>query len=758
MRRGLLLLKFRPLAAGGRGCDNFPSRKTGAMHAGDSRETAVNTGPDTAASPTDRAAEKLRILREAASVLASSTEFEQTLANTIGACLPALGDFGFFDVVAGDQVIRTARAHADPVTEAILRPTAWVRQERTDINLCALSSGQPALHRSIDDDWYVDVAVNDLHLDMLRRLAFRSMVTVPMRYRGELIGSLTLFMAASGRQHDEDDLAFADDLAALAAPLVTNARLLKAQREAEEALRASEERLRLAIDASKAGIWDWQIPDDRVIWSDSVYRLHGVTPGEFGGRARDFLALVHPDDRPMLQDLIAAAMRGDGVFTAEFRTVLPDGEVRWFLTRANMYRDAAGKVVRLVGATFDITERINLLAAERAARAEAESANRAKDEFLAMLGHELRNPLAPISLALQSMERRGDPASERERAVIARQVNHMSRLVDDLLDISRITQGKISLAQESIDIVAVIRDTLEFIGPALADSKLHLMSSLPTYPIRVRGDGVRLAQVFHNLLNNAVKFTPPGGRIGIEATADGRSARVQVSDTGAGIAAELIPQVFDPFVQAPQQSDRRKGGLGLGLAIASRLVAMHGGAISVRSNGPGLGCVFEVTLPLADSVPQAMPPDVMPQALPRQQARGRILVVDDNVDAGDMLAQYLTETGYAAAYVSDGPAALARIRDDSPDIAILDIGMPAMDGYELAEEIRRIRGRDSLRLIALTGYGRQPDRQRAFDAGFDAHFVKPVDIGRLVAWIEDLLKKVRVRAGTAGVASQRPDD
>jgi PAS domain S-box-containing protein len=303
------------------------------------------------------ATEQLRIFRNAASLLSSSLELDQTLANTISACLPALGDFGFFDMVLDEGVRRTARAHLDPETESILSPTQWVRQDRSDMNLCALSSGKPALHVDIDDAWYRKVAANADHLALLRRLAFRSMLTVPVRYGEELVGALTLFMGRSGRNHSASDLAFATELASLAAPVVVNVRLLEQQRKAEAALRISEERLRLATGAGQIGIWDWDIAADKVTWSDRVYDLHGLAPGQFGGRSEDFTRLVHPDDRAAIWREIELAIRDKDVFSTDFRTILPGGGERWLSTWAHLYRDASKTVTRLVGATIDITDR-----------------------------------------------------------------------------------------------------------------------------------------------------------------------------------------------------------------------------------------------------------------------------------------------------------------------------------------------------------------------------------------------------------------
>jgi PAS domain S-box-containing protein len=681
----------------------------------------------------DRLAEKLKVYRHAVELLASSLEFEETLAHTISACLPAVGDFGFFDVIVEDGVRRTARAYLDEELEAILRPTQWIRQERSDLNLCALSTGQAAYHPDIDDAWYQTVAANAGHLALLRQLAFRSMISVPMRYRGELVGSLTLFMAKSGRRHSQDDLELATEIAMLAAPTVINVRLLERQRRSEAALRASEERLRIAADAGGIGIWDWNIAEDKITWSDRVYAMHGLQPGSFGGTVKDFAARIHPEDTENVRSRINAALAGGDGYTAEFRTVRPDGAIRWISSHAHLDRDEAGKAVRMVGATMDITERMELLAAERAAKAEAMAASRAKDEFLAILGHELRNPLAPIVTALQLMELRGDRSTTYEQGVIRRQVNHLSRLVDDLLDIARISQGKVELRTERIDLAEVLDKAIEVAAPLLEKNGIHFEAFLPALPVAIQGDPVRLAQVFGNLLGNAAKFTPKGGRVSVELTVDQGLARVRVTDTGIGIAPELLPQVFDLFVQGPQRIDREAGGLGLGLMIAKTLVAMHGGHIHVDSAGKDQGSVFEVSLPLAvalidDGVPAI---DELPKI-----SGARILVVDDNLDAGETISELLRSEGCEVRFAPDGATALAIAADFVPDMAILDIGLPDMDGFELGRRLKALPPLHATGFIALSGYGARPGDELSFD--FGSRLVKPVRSRDLLAALVSL--------------------
>ena len=696
------------------------------------------------------ASDKLAVLGRAARLLASAADFDETLANTISACLPALGDFGFFDVliegtVESGVVRRTSRAFEDPRIDEILAPTQWVRSERKDMNLCALSSGYAGLHPFIDDAWYRAIAVNEGHLELLRTLGFHSMLTVPMRYRDELVGALTLFFGRTARRYDDDLRAFAEDLAALAVPVVVNARLV-------ERIRRSEERVRLAADAGGLGIWDWDVLHDRVTWSDRVYDLHGLPQGDFGGTVADFANLVHPADAARVQTALGHALAAGNNFAIEFRTIRPDGIVRWLATRAQVFRNAQGRAIRMLGATHDVTQRVELLAATERARAEAEAANRAKDEFLAILGHELRNPLAPITTALELMRLRNPAptAVDREREVIERQVAHMSRLVDDLLDVSRIVRGKVDLATQSTSVPAIIEKALEMTRPAFDHRGVALhVSPLPA--CWVDGDPVRLAQVVGNVLTNAAKFTPAGGRVDVDLLVRSSDVELVVRDTGQGISPELLPKLFGLFVQGPQPLDRRQGGLGLGLAIVANLVERHGGCVTAESAGIGKGSTFRIRLPRVDAPATATtaPAMLVPAStLSKQHAPitapacsgGRVLVVDDNTDAAELLADLLRDRGYEVDVADSGPLALRAAAASRPDIAILDIGLPDMNGFELARALRADASLAKLRLVALTGYGRSADRDASRDAGFDHHLVKPVAPALLFQTVEKLLR------------------
>ncbi|MEO8484838.1 MAG: ATP-binding protein [Betaproteobacteria bacterium] len=375
-----------------------------------------------------------------------------------------------------------------------------------------------------------------------------------------------------------------------------------------------------------------------------------------------------------------------------------------------------------------------LYAAAETARREAERANRAKDEFLGILGHELRNPLAPIAMALRVMQLKGDGANAEERRIIERQVDHLSRLVDDLLDVSRITQGKIELRRERVEMRQVIAKAIELTLPMFERRTRAIEVDLAEAPCVVQGDVVRLAQVVSNLLINAAKFTPEPGTVRLVLAVKAGNAEIAVADEGVGIDASLLPHVFDLFVQAGQPIDRRTGGLGLGLAIVKMLVRMHGGTVEAASEGPGRGSVFTVRVPLAGATGETAP--AASRASSTEARSGRILVVDDNQDAANTLAMVLSVYGYEVRTAYDATAAVAALADFAPAVAILDIGLPGIDGYALARMMARSGDTGRPHLIALTGYGTQQDRDRALAAGFDDHLVKPVAPERLLAVLD----------------------
>jgi signal transduction histidine kinase/DNA-binding response OmpR family regulator len=388
-----------------------------------------------------------------------------------------------------------------------------------------------------------------------------------------------------------------------------------------------------------------------------------------------------------------------------------------------------GFVTGIAVVCFEVTE----LALSRR---HAESANRAKDEFLAMLGHELRNPLAPILTALQLMNLRGMQGAERERAIIERQVKHVVGLVDDLLDVSRITRGKVQLRTEPIALGEVVARAIEMTSPLIDERRHTLFVDVPP-GLTLDGDSARLAQVVANLLTNAAKYTDPGGTIRVDAEENEGTVILRVSDNGRGIAEDALPHVFDLFVQERQDLGRARGGLGIGLAIVRSLVEAHDGTVEASSAGPGLGASFAITLPRRRRGQTAVAP-AAPARVHRTTGEGsRILIVDDNRDAAALLADSLRALGHTVQVADDGPSALALAEAFRPGVALLDLGLPVMDGFELGERLRAHRSPEDILLIALTGYAQEVDRQRTAAAGFADHLVKPVDVLHLDALLRN---------------------
>ncbi len=381
-------------------------------------------------------------------------------------------------------------------------------------------------------------------------------------------------------------------------------------RRREDELRATEERLRLALTAGRCGVWDWDITANRVVWSEHLYEFHGIEPSDFDGSVEGFTRVVHPEDVGRVQQAVQHSLQTRSPYELEFRTLRPDGTVRWLSTNGNALYDAAGNPVRMLGATVDVTDRVQR---EVALKEEA----RRKDEFLAMLAHELRNPLAPIMNAVQILDHIGspEPRAVRQRAIIHRQVRHLSRLLEDLLDVSRITRGRISLDRQPIDLRDVVRHALDASEESIRQAGLILHLDLTDTPVSISGDPTRLEQVLYNLINNAIRYTPAGGEITVSLAVEesdvmegetvgipsGMAAILRVMDTGRGIPPDQLGSIFELFTQLEATMDRAQGGLGIGLTLARNLLLLHGGTLEARSEGPGTGAEFVVRLPISNS-------------------------------------------------------------------------------------------------------------------------------------------------------------
>jgi PAS domain S-box-containing protein len=463
-------------------------------------------------------------------------------------------------------------------------------------------------------------------------------------------------------------------------------------------------------------------------WNLGAERIKGYRADEIIGR---HFSAFYPeaDVRAGKCELELEGAERDGRFEDEGWRVRKDGSQFWANVVISAVRDDAGTLVGFSKVTRDLTER-KRSEEERAARLAAEHANRAKDEFLAMLGHELRNPLAPIATALQLMKLRNGDQETKEHQVIERQLKYMMRLVDDLLDVSRIVQGKVSVKLQKLELREVLAKAIELASPVIEQRGHRFEIDVAPGHLYVYGDEARLIQVMSNLLVNAAKYTDRGGDIALLACERDGKAMIEVRDNGVGIEPDLLPRVFDLFVQGYQGIDRSRGGLGLGLTLVRSLIALHGGTVEVRSDGRGHGSTFTVHLPLAEPhKTDTMPAQRRRSRIAREPRR--ILIVDDNEDALMLLGDALEASGHEVRTALDPAAALQIAREFRPQVAILDIGLPVMDGYELATRLRAELAGVNIHMIALTGYGQESDRARSADAGFAAHFVKPVDVQRL---------------------------
>ena len=489
------------------------------------------------------------------------------------------------------------------------------------------------------------------------------------------------------------------------------------------ALRESERRLQQLADmipqmawmADAAGYVNW--------YNDRWFEYTGVPSASLLGVG--WTSLVHPDDLAALLKRWDRSLATGERYEAQARMRAANGGWRTFFINAAPLHDAEGRTVQWFGTNTDVT-------AIEEAQEELRQANQRKDEFLAMLAHELRNPMAPISTAAELLRMApGDPARVRQTSeVIARQVDHMTRLVDDLLDVSRVTRGQIRLHPELLDLNQVLRDALEQTA-ALATDKGQRVECGPTPgPLHVMGDRTRLIQVFANILNNASRYTPAGGHIRVTLRRDGERAVAVVADNGAGIAAALLPHIFDLFTQGERSPDRSQGGLGVGLALVRSLVQLHGGQVSADSDGLGRGSRFELCLPLRPGAVSESGQATL-TAEPGEARRTPILVVDDNEDAGHMLALLLGSLGYPTRVCVRAEEALVSAARERPPLMFIDIGLPDMDGYALVRALRAEPAGAMAQLVAVTGYGQPEDRQRALAAGFDEHLVKPVKLQAL---------------------------
>ena len=493
-----------------------------------------------------------------------------------------------------------------------------------------------------------------------------------------------------------------------------------------QALRESETRLTALFANAAVGIAELA-PDGRfTLVNDALCEILGEKREALMHKAMEDVA--HAEERQDLANLLERLKRGhEDSFVGERRFVRRDGDTIWVKLSVALTSEAADRNVRAVAVIEDITER-------KHAEEDLREADRRKDEFLATLAHELRNPLAPIRNSLHIFRMAGiqDPAVSRVTDMMERQVQHMVRMVDDLIEVSRISRGKIELRRERVELASVLRSAVDTSLPLVEAARHKLTVDVPTDPIILEADPVRLSQVFANLINNSAKYTPEGGKIDVRVTLEDGMAVVCVADNGEGIPPNMLSRVFNMFTQV-NTGARAQGGLGIGLTLARTLVHLHGGSIEAKSDGVGRGCEFRVRLPIAMALGEEVAAPSAIQAHGHPLAHRRVLVVDDNHDAADSLGMLLEFLGAEVKIVHDGRSALEAMNTFNPSAVLLDLGMPGMNGLEVARRMREDPKFRNTTLVAVTGWGQREDRRRTHEAGFDHHLVKPADLGALQA-------------------------
>jgi len=592
---------------------------------------------------------------------------------------------------------------------------------------------------------------------------------VPFHVGGRPIGTLWVLSHDASRRFDAEDARLLTSVANVAAASYQVVKAMRAlaadsaaraemhreleQRNVElsleiaerkrvaDALRRSEQRLRLAMESTSLGTFEWQIQTDRVELSENIRRQFGL---ELAGHLTlsETLEHVHAEDRPTVTAAIQTALDPEGarVYYAEFRTTLPDGRIRWFDVRGVVIFDGQSKTPQcMVGISVDITHRKEKEIGLQNSAEALTRANRMKDEFMATLAHELRNPLTPIRNGLEILSLTGlaNPTQRRACDVMGRQLRHLVRLVDDLLDISRITQGRLNLRRETVTLRRVIDSAVETILPQIEAAQHSLKIDVPEQTIYLDVDPVRIAQAVGNLLANSARYTPSGGAIELRARPEDGGVQISVHDTGIGIAPHMLSKVFEMFTQEVRAERQSEAGLGIGLSLTKALVAMHGGRVWAESEGVGKGSTFTIWIPTTRA--GASDPSYPIGTAPAQVCKRRVLVVDDNLDAADSTASLLGLMGHEVHEARDGLQAVEAARVFEPDLILMDIGMPGVDGHEAARRIRALPLAKRPLIVAMTGWGQESERRRSREAGIDAHVVKPVEASTLARLLCDML-------------------
>ena len=721
------------------------------------------------------AAGRQRLLAEAGRILGSSLDYEATLAQVSKLVVPLFSDWCALDLLADDGgVRRLSVVHKDPAKLELadaFRRRYPPRPDDAGGLMMVLRTGEPILHKVLTDDQLVQGARDAEHLATIRALELRSFLIVPLTARGRTLGALTLAISETSRHFDEDDLALATEIGNRAALAVDNARLFsqgqEAARRREEALslhRSVEEQLTLLVEASGSLSASLDLPsvldavlalshrlvaaDAYAVWRyDAASGRWGIAHGAGLSEEYTRTSIRVLDETPSMptapviaEDVLALPMLGDreAAYAAEgIRSLLAvplkvhgavTGTLVFYYRAPHRVSEVEVRVAtalaNLAGSAVGTAELYGVLKAN----------DRKKDEFLAMLAHELRNPLAAVGNAVSVLKMSDDPDDVAfARDVVGRQVRQLTRLIDDLLDVSRINSGKIRLRAESVDARTILDGAVVSVRPLIDERTHELITSYASEPLPIRADPTRIEQIAVNLLTNAAKYTESGGRIWLDARTEADQVVIRVRDDGIGIPPDRLPEMFELFAQGERSIARSEGGLGIGLTIVRKLAELHGGTVTATSAGTGKGSEFVVRLPLARR-PEEAPATARP-ALGGPTTGSRILIVDDNADTAMALERLLKRMGNRVETVHDGPAAVVAAPGFRPQFVLLDIGLPGMDGYEVARRLKADAVCKAAVIIAISGYGQDEDRRRSRAAGFDHHLVKPVDLDALTSLI-----------------------
>jgi PAS domain S-box-containing protein len=582
-----------------------------------------------------------------------------------------------------------------------------------------MRSGRTLVIRNVDDELAIGGGAA-----MFNAIGIKAIICCPLVKAGKLVAMMAVHHAVP-RNWSGDDIALVEALVDRSWAHIERVRT-------NEALRRNEAHLLSLFEQTAAGIVESDLAGRILNVNGRYCQMLGRSRADLVGRSIE--ELTHPDDMAQTALLFGKLVRGGAAFEIEKRYLRADGSAVWANTAVSLIRgtgNVSGDIMLAV--VLDVTER-------KRAEEKLKEADRRKDEFLAMLAHELRNPLAPIGAAadLLRLTQLDEARLAQTSAIISRQVRHMTGLIDDLLDVSRVTRGLVKLSPGAVDVRAIVSDAVEQVRVSIEARRHHLTVHMAPESALVWADRKRMVQVLVNLLHNAVKYTPEEGTITVAIEVAPEQVLFAVQDNGIGMSAELISSAFDLFTQAERSLDRSQGGLGIGLALVRSLVALHRGTVSAESAGKGLGSRFTVSLPrLIEPVrPLGVAQDGAIPAAPGRNVK--VLIVDDNADAAAMLAMFLESCGHTVLVEHDPFSALKRAGREAPDACLLDIGLPAMDGNALARALRAQPQTASALLIAITGYGQEHDRRNAMDAGFDHHFVKPVDTVAILALLETI--------------------